>query len=385
MPQQPGTASDSVSFDDRCDQAAAGVSGGRPAAAVCAAAAADAVAERPLPKVTLIIPTLNEERHIADCLRTLLATDYPPDRIETLVVDGGSTDRTVAIVREMAAQEFPGLRVIANPKRIQSAAINLGLAAGDPAAELVIRADAHALYPPDFIRRCVEAQQRSGAEAVVFVAAPAQAQTCFQSAVALAQCTPLGVGNSWYRLGRRSMDVEHGFHGCFQRAVFARAGTYDETFSHNEDWELSYRIRKSGGRVFLESSLRVEYISRSTLGRLIRQYFAYGKGRARTTLKHRLVPSARQLAPAALVLVELLGLVLSAAGWLEPAAWYSAAMVGAGLGLYVLLLVAAGLFYAVRRRSFCALYLPVALAAMHHAWGAGFLATHLAALFRRPF
>lgn len=381
------TLDDAASRDDDPDGSAEQLRFA-PASTAGPATAADA---SPLPRITLIIPTLNEERYIAGCLNTLLDTDYPPDRIETLVVDGGSTDRTVAIVEEMAAA-YPRLRVLRNPKRIQSAALNLGIAAADPASELVIRADAHAFYPPDFIRRCVEAQRRSRAEAVVFIAAPAPAESCFQSAVALAQSTPLGVGNSWYRLGGPSKDVEHGFHGCFERSVFARAGTYDETFSHNEDWELSHRIRQSGGRVFLESSLRVGYVSRDTLRRLVRQYFSYGKGRARTTLKHRLVPSARQLAPAALIVLEVLWLVLLAAGGLVPEAeppgavskvQRVAALLGAGLGLYGLVLAAAGLFYAARRRSLCALYLPVALAAMHHAWGAGFLAVRVPALFGR--
>jgi succinoglycan biosynthesis protein ExoA len=195
-----------------------------------------------------------------------------------------------------------------------------------------------------------------------------KATGCFQRAVAFAQNTPIGVGNAWYRLGGVSRFVEHGKHGCFRRSEVERVGGYDEAFSHNEDSELSLRLAQAGGKVWLDADLTVGYYPRSTLAALARQYWRYGRGRAQTVLKHRLVPRARQLAPVALVMAELVALAAAPAiPWLLLL-----------FPLYIAGVAAAGVYGAVRCRSACVLLAPLAFAAMHHAWGLGFLTRVLA-------
>ena len=329
------------------------------------------------PMVSVIVPTYQEEPYLRRCVDSLLTTAYPRDRFELLIVDGGSSDRTVDIAKALAL-ERGNIRVLHNPKRRQAAALNLGFSRSSPDSAIIIRADAHASYSPDFIGRCVAALERSGADMVVFAALAAADARCFQVAVAAAQNTPLGVGDSWYRVGRRSRFVDHGFHGCFRRKILEKSGAYDETFSHNEDAELSFRIAKAGGRIYLERSLEVAYYPRPTLRALALQYYRYGRGRAQNILKHRTRPVLRQALPMLLILGEAAIVAALATGVDRRLV---AALV-ALLGAYVVTMLAAGCWFAVRRGSACLLFLPAVLATMHHAWGAGALGHFIAAGWR---
>lgn len=314
------------------------------------------------PFVTIVIPTLNEERYIERCLRSVLDDPYPRDRLELLVVDGDSDDGTVAIA-ERVAEELGGVRVLHNPRRLQSAAFNLALREADPRATCLVRCDAHASYPPGFVSRAVETLERTGAALVGFSAVPAS-ESPFQAAVAFAQSTRVGVGDSTYRLGGHSGWVESAMHGCFSRAAVEAAGGYEETASHNEDAELSLRLRAAGGGIWLDDQLAVTYFPRSSVGALARQYFLYGRGRAKTCVRHRVLPQPRQLAPPVLVLWHLLLLVLALRrrGFLAP------------IGAYGLALTLVGAWGALRRREPAVLAAPLALATMHHTWGLGFIA-----------
>jgi succinoglycan biosynthesis protein ExoA len=314
-----------------------------------------------LPFLTLVLPTLNEELYLERCLRSLLDDPYPRDRLEILVVDGGSSDSTVAIGLRLE-REFSFLRILHNPRRLQSAAFNIAMRAADPRAEVLMRCDVHAEYPAGFLTRGVQSLETSGAAVATYADAP-KSSGCFQAAVAFAQNTPLGVGNAWYRLGGTSRFVEHGKHGCFRRDAVEAVGGYDESFSHNEDSELSLRLIDRGGKVWLDAGLTVHYYPRASPAGLMRQYFLYGRGRAQTIRKHRIVPRLRQLAPVLLVLGEATVLALAP---LAPALLLA-------FPAYAALLVATALYGAARTRNRCVLLAPLAFAIMHHCWGLGFL------------
>ena len=185
----------------------------------------------------------------------------------------------------------------------------------------------------------------------------------FQRAAAWVADARIGSGGAAHRGGRASGYVDHGHHAGFRLDWFRRVGGYDASFSHNEDAELDHRIALAGGRVWLDAGIRVAYSVRPTLAALARQYWTYGRGRARTVRKHRMRPRLRQMLPPLLVAALLLGLPLAPATPLAllPAAAYAAAV--AMVSLVAL----------VRMRSFCGLWAGPAMAAMHLAWGAGFL------------
>ncbi|MBL8835789.1 MAG: glycosyltransferase family 2 protein [Alphaproteobacteria bacterium] len=324
-----------------------------------------------LPFISVVLPTFNEAAYIEDCLRTLLDDPYPRDRLEVFVVDGGSTDGTREIVARLRG-EFPFLRLLDNPKRLQGPAFNLAYQAADRRAAWIVRCDAHARYPQGFLTRCIAACQTRGADVVTYADAPI-GLGCFQKAVAFAQNSPIGVGQSLYRLGTRSAFVDHGKHGAFLRATLDKGLLYDESFAINEDVELSHRIWQSGGKVWLEHELKVGYYPRHSLRGLIRQYYLYGRGRARTLMKHGMTMKPRQGATIALLAVNLASLVggfFWAPLWLALAAYLAAIAAGSVAG-------------AVQRRDPCVLLAFVALAAMHHAWPVGFIAERLAGRSRR--
>ncbi len=312
-------------------------------------------------EVIAVIPTLNEAAHIEACVRSLLAGDDRLRAIDLVVADGGSHDGTQAIVRRLGA-EFPNLRLLDNPGRLQSAAVNLAARTADGGRTILVRCDAHALYPDNYVMRVADALVQRGVASVV-VPMDAAGTGCFQKANAWIVDTPLGSGGSAHRGGRVSGLVDHGHHAAFDLKTFLGLGGYDETFSHNEDAEYDVRLRRSGGRIFMDAGIRLTYFPRAGVAELARQYFNYGKGRARTLMKHGERPRLRQLLPP-------LTLVACAAGLAVAPVWPWALILPCG---YLAALVAASIGMAVKKRSPCGLLAGPASAIMHMSWSAGLL------------
>jgi len=315
--------------------------------------------------VLVVVPALNEESHIEACLRSLLNGDVRLSEALIVVADGGSTDRTRAIVRNLAI-DFPNIVLLHNPKRLQSAAVNLAARTHSAGRRFMVRCDAHAIYPPDYVMQIAESLARRSVASLV-VPMDAAGKTCFQKANAWIVDTPLGSGGSAHRGGRKSMFVDHGHHAGFDLKTFLHVGGYDESFSHNEDAEFDKRLVRSGGRIFLDADIRLSYMPRATVSSLARQYFSYGKGRARTILKHREVPKLRQLIPPAALIACVLGIALA------PLTPWSLILPGG----YLAVLVAASLAMAITKRSACGLLTGLASATMHMSWSAGLLTQFL--------
>jgi succinoglycan biosynthesis protein ExoA len=311
--------------------------------------------------VLVVIPTLNEAAAIAGVVQTL-AQDWPAAlRVRMVVVDGGSTDATCEVVRRLAATR-PWLSLLHNPRRIQSAAVNLAAREAGADADVLVRCDAHADYPVGYVRQLVETLERTGADAVV-VPMDSGGQHGLQRAVAWVSDTPLGSGGSAHRGGRRSGFIDHGHHAAFRMESFRRAGGYDESFTHNEDAELDCRQRALGSRIYLDAEIRIGYHPRATLGGLWRQYFHYGRGRSRTVRRHPQSLRLRQLA-VPLHVALCLAAVLAAPWWPVLLLWP---------GAYVAALLAVSVQLAWRHRALCGLWAGVAAGTMHLAWATGFV------------
>lgn len=309
-------------------------------------------------EILVVVPALNEERHIVECLESLLRDD---PGLAVVVADGGSTDRT----RDLAAglvPRFPHVQVIDNPERLQSAGINRAVATcAKPAHRILVRCDAHAGYPLGFVRAVAEVMDEQGAASVV-VPMDSIGQTGFARAAAWIVDTPLGSGGSAHRGGRTSGPVDHGHHAGMSLDWFRKIGGYDQGFSHNEDAEYDHRLRLAGGLIWMQSDIRLDYVMRPTFGTLARQYWNYGRGRARTVLKHRLRPKLRQLIP----VVNLLGMVLALAVslvWPWALLWPLTYLWTLGMVSLV----------GIRAIGSDGIWAGPALFAMHNFWAAGFL------------
>jgi len=263
------------------------------------------------PFVTVAMPCLNEARFIEACLRSVLAQDWHHDRLEIIVADGGSTDGTAGIVARIAAED-PRVVLVENPARLQAAGMNAAVrvARGD----VIVRMDVHSVYALDYVRKCIEVLERTGADNVGG-AARALAETPFQRALCAALESPLGVGGSSYRSALKEGFVDTVFNGAFPRTVFEEVGLYDPGAITNEDAELNQRIIAARGRVYLSREIVAYYYPRDSFLALARQYFRYGRGRARTLLKHGRLLSLRPVIPAAMVAT---GVALLATAHLHP-------------------------------------------------------------------
>lgn len=264
-----------------------------------------------LPFVTIAMPCLNEERYIGPCLRSVLGQDYPSDSFEILVADGGSTDATRSIVTRIAAEDGRVV-LIDNPGRLQTVGMNAAIR--QARGTIIVRMDVHCRYASDYVRRCVEVLERTGADNVGG-AQRARAETPFQRALCAALESALGVGGASYRSARNEGWVDTVFLGAFRRRVFETVGLYDPGAVTNEDAELNQRIQDAGGRVYLSREIVVEYHPRDSFRALAKQYYRYGRGRARTLLKHGKFLSLRPAIPAAMVAG---GAALIATSWLQP-------------------------------------------------------------------
>jgi succinoglycan biosynthesis protein ExoA len=312
--------------------------------------------------VLVVIPVFNEEKHIEACLASLLnGGDKRIADADVVVVDGASTDRTRIILDGLRAK-YPKLSVVDNPERLQSAGVNRAAKLMGGYKRIMVRCDAHAVYPENYVMLVADSLARRKEFASVATPMDAVGTTCFQRANAYIVDTPLGSGGSAHRGGAKSMDVDHCNHAGFDMAAFLNNGGYDANFSHNEDGEYDHRLRAAGGRIWLDAEIRVRYSPRSTVQSLAKQYFNYGKGRARNLMKHGGVPKLRQLIPQATLVLCLLGFALAP---IEP--WTLVAPAG-----YVGTLALVSVAVAVHMRSFCGLMAGLASGTMHMSWAAGF-------------
>jgi succinoglycan biosynthesis protein ExoA len=306
----------------------------------------------------VVIPCLNEESYIESVIRNV-ARDRAADEFLIVVADGGSSDGTRDIVSRLGG-EIPNLRLVSNSRKIQSAGVNMAARMFGAERRWLVRVDAHAEYPEDFISQLIAEAERTGASSVV-VAMRAQGRSCFQRAAAAAQNSMLGAGGSPHRRDGAEGFVDHGHHALFDLQRFLALGGYDETQSHNEDAEFDVRLARSGGRIWLTRRMRIGYFPRATVGALYRQYLNYGRGRATTILRHRVRPKVRQMIPATVMPSALVAFV-------EP--WFQVAAFPVATWLAACLIF--GTMLGLRERSRCAFASGCVAPVMHIAWSMGF-------------
>ena len=323
-----------------------------------------------LPRVSVIMPVLNEERHLREAVLQILNQDYPGP-VEVVMAVGPSKDATMQVAQALAA-EFDAVHVVDNPSGKTPAALNaaIGRAAGD----VIVRVDGHALVPPDYISSGVQELRATGADNVGGIM-DAQGSTGFESAVARAMTSRFGVGGAAFHVGGEPGPALTVYLGCFRADALARVGGYDETMERAQDWEMNLRIRQTGGVVWFTPRMRVEYRPRADVRALARQYHDYGRWRREVARRHPDTISIRYLAAPVAVVLVVLGLVVGVLGLVLGVPLVAVAGLAMPVG-YLLANLTASVVSATSRPRLglrATLAMPIVYATMHGAWGLGFL------------
>ena len=314
-----------------------------------------------LPLVSVVIPARNEARFIAQCLEAVLSQDYPAELLDIVVVDDGSTDSTRAVIAAL-----PGaarVRVLPGPGRWVGAALNVGIQAAR--GTIVVRVDGHAAIAPDYVRRCVAGLQREAVDNVggrwlIYGTTPT-ART-----IAVAMRSPFGVGGAAWRHSETPAEVDTVPFGAYRRAVLLALGGFDERLIRNQDYELNWRLRAAGGRIYYDPAIvSTYYVTRDWRG-LWRQYYQYGLWKARVIRMHPRSGRARHLVAPAFVAS------LVAGGALAPFSRWARDLLLLAVSSYSLAMGAASVLTALRHGEEHLPRLPLAFAILHLSWGAGF-------------
>jgi hypothetical protein len=326
-----------------------------------------------LPAVSVVMPVLNEEKHLAESVAAVLGQEYPGG-FELVLAIGPSKDRTEAIARELAAADSR-ITVVPNPSGQIASAMNAAVHAARH--EILTRIDAHSMLPDGYLRTAVRTLMETGAADVGGWMA-AEGVTPFQSAVAWAMTSPFGVGAAANHTSGDAGPADTVYLGVYRREAIEKVGGYDETMLIAEDWELNYRIRAAGGLIWFTPALKVTYRPRATFGALAKQQFRYGRWRRVVARRYPETVNLRYLAPPVATALNAVGLVIGAAGLIgalagaaDPVPYLT---VGFALpAVYLAGVTAVAARFAAGEPAGVRARIPLVLAAMHCCWGAGFL------------
>ena len=316
-----------------------------------------------LPRVSVIIPMLNEENHIRQCLNSVIDQKYPHDLMEILVVDGRSQDRSREIVSRIS-KNVTNIRIIDNQKVSTANGLNKGIS--ESKGSIIVRVDAHDAIESDYIYHCVMPLMQKEADNAGGIRKPV-GTNFIGKLVALAIGSRFGVGSHRFADDVKQKYVDTVSFGCYRREIFAKIGMYDENLPYGEDDELNYRLIKHGGKILLSPKIKSHYFCRPTLTSLWKQYYNFGYGKIRTLKKHGNLSSFRHFIPSLFVLSLLFCIILS--GFLADFFIILLLILGSYLGISLIVSISISL-----KKGWRYLFLlPVAFGVIHFSYGIGFL------------
>lgn len=226
--------------------------------------------------VSFCVIAYNEEKAICSLFQDIRNQNYPHEKMEIILVNSMSTDRTKELMQEFAKEDNGFIRVIVvdNPKKIQAAGWNVAIQTSKE--EIIIRIDAHTMIPEDFVTKSVECLEKG--EYIVGGARPniSEENTPWKHTLLLAETSMFGSGIAPYRKGHKKRYVKSVFHGAYRREVFEKVGLFNEKLGRTEDNEMHYRIRKAGYRIYFNPGINSYQHTRNTWRKMLKQ--KYGNG-----------------------------------------------------------------------------------------------------------
>jgi glycosyltransferase involved in cell wall biosynthesis len=322
------------------------------------------MSDKQISTASIILPVLNEAEHIERCVRSLMNNRYDRDKVEILVVDGGSTDNTLQIVNKLS-EEDKRVRLINNPRRILAAGINIGIETSR--GDVLIRMDGHAEAESDFIANSIEVLREHPEAWCVGGAITTISHDYMGRVIGATMSCLVGVGNAMFRLGDYEGYADTVAFGAYRKEIFEKIGKLDENLPRTEDDDLHFRIHQAGGKIYISRKIRSKYYARSSIAKLWSQYFQYGYWRIPTIMKHHRPATVRQIVPMIFIMGWIV-FILGALIW-QPVRY--------GLAFYavsyiIVLLVGAAL--ATKKFGFSAgIATPIVSPILHFSYGLGSL------------
>jgi succinoglycan biosynthesis protein ExoA len=311
--------------------------------------------------VSVILPVLNEEHYLEHSVNAILQQDFTGD-IEVLLAIGPSHDKTNEIAAKLAAKDSR-IILVENPSGKTAAGLNLAIK--NSHHPIIVRVDGHANIPSNYISIAVNLLKETEAVNVGGIMA-AEGVTEFEKAVAGAMRSPLGVGGAKFHTGGSAGYVDTVYLGVFNREALIAAGGFDERFTRAQDWELNFRLRKNGGKIYFDPRLTVTYRPRRSISALAKQYFEYGRWRRVVTRTHKGTINYRYLAPPLALIANLFSII---GAFINP--WLLLP-----LAIYLFFLLIAAILIGKSPKQIC--FLPIVLFMMQMSWGVGFITSRKA-------
>lgn len=330
-----------------------------------------ATAPQATPKVSVLIPCRNEVRSIDKCIRNVFGFEKPGGDFEVIVIDGMSDDGTREALEKLM-DEYPNLSMLDNPRRTVPHAMNLGIEAAR--GEIIIRTDVRCIHPVSYLRELVEISEQTGADNVGGVLEPI-GETYTQKSIAAAYKSRISMGGALRDRGDFVGETDAVYGGCFKKARLKEVGMYDEAMVRNQDDELSFRLRKSGGKIIQSGSIRVQYYPRGKYRQLFKQFLQYGYWKVTVIKKHPKQASVRHIFPSLLILGFL---ALAIASLANPLAMVGLLLYTLG---YLTAVGAESLRVAMKEGLDLWPGITLSIVTIHVAYGAGFLAALASRLF----
>lgn len=309
------------------------------------------------PAVTVILPILNEEADLPNCISAILKQDYAGE-IEIILALGPSKDNTNQIAHDLAAAD-KRIKLVDNPTGQTAKGLNLAIA--QSSFEIICRIDGHSEISNTYLKTAISIMQEKGAVNVGGLM-HADSQSGLQRTIAQAMRSKLGVGASKFHTGGTAGPSDTVYLGTFKKSAILAAGGFDERYIRAQDWELNHRMRAQGGLIWFDPRLVVTYRPRKSLIKLAKQYFQYGRWRRVISRQHPKTTNFRYLAPPVALVINLLSVLFGA---LVAEVFFLPVLI------YITSLIIGG---AIIGEKFAdKLLMPIVFATMHLSWGAGFI------------
>lgn len=327
------------------------------------------------PLVSVIIPIRNEEKYIASTLKAVFGQDYPSEKLEIIIADGMSTDNTRKIVDEfIKSNDNLNIQLVDNPEQTVPYGLNRGIKISQ--GEVIVRMDAHSVYPKNYISRLVKALFSLNADNVGGVVETLPADDSLKcKAIAVALSHPIGVGNSYFRIGSNKIrEADTVPFGCFRRDVFQKIGLFDEDLVRNQDDEFNGRMINAGLKILLIPDIVVKYFARDAYSKLYKMYYQYGLYKPLVVHKLGGIPTIRQLVPFLFVSFLFGGLLLSIFFKFIKILYITLCII------YFISLFVVSVIQSLKHKKFLVFHLMWSFFILHFSYGIGYM-RGMAALF----